>query len=312
MYHFTSKKALFGILESKRLWLINLKRMDDLSDRYYGLIFTITELCKMKDNEYVEPFFNNLSQSEMLEIFEKSTEKNIYSMSFCENLDNEHLWKNYAPGSDGVCIEFNEIKLQEYFKSTFDKEYLSIDGEDYAAADNEYENIIKFIEVQYQTEEIRKKMVKKLLNIFKEGQEKVLISTLSSIDLNHEFRNLLETLYEETGGVYKSQKYCKEKEIRLVFIDYYEEKQIMQHPIYRLFYEERKEILKKLGLESKGKKFDGEKYELDVSEIFNSELIPSIVIKNNDEEFITDLRNKLDSIGLIDTKILIKGKDYIE
>lgn len=311
MYHFTSKNALFGILESKRLWLMNLKRMKDLSDRYYGLIFTITELCKMKDNKYVEPFFNNLSQSEMLEIFEKSTKKNIYSMSFCESLDNEYLWEKYALGPDGVCIEFNETKLQEYFKSIYDEYYLSLDGEKYVDSGNKYEKVINFIKVQYGTEVLRKIMEEKLLNIFKKGQEKGLSDTLSPIYLNHEFRNLLETLYEITGGVYKSQNYYKEKEIRLVYKESYEIDSNGDYKKYDIFYREHYGILKKLGLLHEENKSD-DRYELDISEIFNSELIPSIIIKNNDEEFIIDLRNKLDSIGLINTKILIKGKDYIE
>ena len=53
LYHYTDIKGLKGILKSKKLWLVSLSEMDDISDRTYANLFATTALLSSSDENAV-------------------------------------------------------------------------------------------------------------------------------------------------------------------------------------------------------------------------------------------------------------------
>lgn len=97
---YTNLAATIHILTTKKITLLDPKFWDDGNDKHY--------LDKYKNN-------NNL--------------KSLLAICFSQEAETYHHWGVFAPGMDGVCIEFNKEKLLYFFTTGMmfkPIEYLSI------------------------------------------------------------------------------------------------------------------------------------------------------------------------------------------
>lgn len=273
MFHFTDKKGLNGILTSKSIWLTNTKELNDFSERIYANVLFTALLLKI-DDKNVKFLRNNLSTEDILYENFSVLECDTYSASFCKEFNNEHLWKNYADDKKGVAIEFNEQYLSEYFKNKFTTQMISLRPVFYGV------NVEQFL---------------KIINI---------VTGFSFGRTSNEIaKNRLHFALYIASGVFKDEKYKNEKEYKLYFKNEYVDNYVQKYPMYELTRIENEKNLKYLGL--KNEINDGKKRQmvLNLSEILNSKLIPSIVLGEKCNLNIKELRVLLDDLDLKDTKI---------
>lgn len=273
MFHFTDKEGLNGILKSKSLWLTNTKDLNDFSERIYANILFTTLLFKT-NNEDVNYLRNNLSIEDILQENFSVLECDTYSASFCKNFNNDYLWDNYADNKKGVAIEVNEQCLNEYFKSKFNNQTIS------------------FRPVFYG---VNKEQFLKIMN---------LVSSITiGLDSKKIAANRLYFALYIASGIFKDDKYKDEEETKLYFKNEYFDNYVQNKPIHKLTKFENDENLKFLGLAEE--KNNGQKRYLDLNllEVFNSKLIPSIILGEKYDGNIKELRDLLTSLDLKDTKI---------
>lgn len=273
MFHFTDKEGLNGILKSKSLWLTNTKDLNDFSERIYANILFTTLLFKT-NNEDVNYLRNNLSIEDILQENFSVLECDTYSASFCKNFNNDYLWDNYADNKKGVAIEVNEQYLNEYFKSKFNNQTIS------------------FRPVFYG---VNKEQFLKIMN---------LVSSITiGLDSKKIAANRLYFALYIASGIFKDDKYKDEEETKLYFKNEYFDNYVQNKPIHKLTKFENDENLKFLGLAEE--KNNGQKRYLDLNllEVFNSKLIPSIILGEKYDGNIKELRDLLTSLDLKDTKI---------
>ena len=113
MFHYTNEKGLYGLLSSKRLWLVSSGEMEDITDRFYANMFVTIALLRT-DDEDVKKIRENLDAKDIIQANMEALEIPFYSASFCMDSKNECLWEKYADRRKGVCIEFNEDYFYEY------------------------------------------------------------------------------------------------------------------------------------------------------------------------------------------------------
>lgn len=138
IWHYTSIKALYNILESKVLWLGNIKQMNDTREIEYFINKIVREGVKKKLE------LNNKKEKigQLDELFDKqikcNKDKSIYAMCFIEDKDNAAQWERYAQNAEGVSIgvdyktlekisqESSYLYLQPVFyeKSVLDHEHI--------------------------------------------------------------------------------------------------------------------------------------------------------------------------------------------
>lgn len=273
MFHFTDKEGLSGILKSKSLWLTNTKDLNDFSERIYASILFTTLLFKT-NNEDVNYLRNNLSIEDILQENFSVLECDTYSASFCQNFNNDYLWDNYADNKKGVAIEVNEQYLNEYFKSKFINQTIS------------------FRPVFYG---VNKEQFLKIMN---------LVSSITiGLDSKKIAANRLYFALYIASGIFKDDKYKDEEETKLYFKNEYSDNYVQNKPIHKLTKFENDENLNFLGLAEE--KNNGQKRYLDLNllEVFNSKLIPSIILGEKYDGNIKELRDLLTSLDLKDTKI---------
>lgn len=97
LFRYTSLPVLLDILSKKKLTLLNPASWDDRNDSYY------LELYKSK---------NNL--------------KTLLALCFTYKPETYHLWKVFSDGIAGVCIQFDEDKLLEWFDRVSEVGYGSV------------------------------------------------------------------------------------------------------------------------------------------------------------------------------------------
>ena len=273
MFHFTDKEGLNGILKSKSIWLTNTKDLNDFSERIYANILFTTLLFKT-NNENVNYLRNNLNIEDILHENFSVLKCDTYSTSFCKNFNIDCLWENYADNKKGVAIEFNEQYLNEYLKNKFNNQAIS------------------FRPVFYG---VNKKQFLKIMN---------LVSNITiGLDSKKIAANRLHFALYIASGIFKAEKFKDEEETKLYFKNEYLDNYTQNHPIYELSKIENYENLKFLGLIEE--KNDGKKRHmvLNLNEVFNSKLIPSIILGEKYDGNIKELRDLLDNLDFKDTKI---------
>lgn len=273
MFHFTDKEGLNGILKSKSLWLTNTKDLNDFSERIYANILFTTLLFET-NNEDVNYLRNNLSIGDILQENFSVLECDTYSASFCKNSNNDYLWDNYADNKKGVAIEVNEQYLNEYFKRKFNNQTISFRPVFYGVNKEQFLNIMNLV---------------------------------SSITIGLDSKKIaayrLHFALYIASGIFKDDKYKDEEETKLYFKNEYSDNFVQNKPIHKSTKFENDENLYFLGLAEE--KNNGQKRYLDLNllEVFNSKLIPSIILGEKYDGNIKELRDLLTSLDLKDTKI---------
>lgn len=100
LYHYTDANGLKGIIESKSLWLTDIKYMNDANELTYAQNL-IKNVVEDKSFEYSEhrPFFKKLEW--FSDPFEDSFD--VYATCFCEEEGLLSQWRSYG----AYCIEFD-------------------------------------------------------------------------------------------------------------------------------------------------------------------------------------------------------------
>jgi len=100
LYHYTSVDNLKKIIESRELWLTNIRKFGDAGE----YVHTVSQIC-------YEMNFSENSASEIMALIKEEMNLN-YACCFCEDPDNEYLWENYG----SVNIGFSYSKLLSVVK----------------------------------------------------------------------------------------------------------------------------------------------------------------------------------------------------
>ena len=104
LYHYTTKSALFGIMETKGIRISNVNYFDDRLELDFGIrlaIGKLKELCYRKN--YDEFFFT--IEHQILKFY--LNKNDYYVFSTCLNKDNSYLSKNYS-NQNGCIIGFEK------------------------------------------------------------------------------------------------------------------------------------------------------------------------------------------------------------
>lgn len=104
LYHYTSAAGLRGILESRSIWLSDIRSLNDPRELIFGQEVFLPRVC-----QWIEINFAGANKIALLDAvvqkFEADATKNqFFSASFCPEADSRHLWKNYADDGKGVAI----------------------------------------------------------------------------------------------------------------------------------------------------------------------------------------------------------------
>lgn len=129
MFHYTTIENSIKIFQSKKLWLVSSCEMNDVTDRFYANLF-VTVAILFSNDANAMLLRKNLEAKDILRINMKTLEIPFYSASFCENNNNDYLWKNYADNNKGICIEMDEKYLLNYFDTVVKDNYEPIDEND--------------------------------------------------------------------------------------------------------------------------------------------------------------------------------------
>ena len=126
LYHYTSPKALKGILKSNNLWFSNIYFLNDKSEMKYTYLLTL-ELLKNFKHTLVPDFYQKiLSRAEYMTCntyYEEESEifARLEYYVLCLSTENNclNLWSNYTKTNDktGYNIAFSLDKLQDCIDS---------------------------------------------------------------------------------------------------------------------------------------------------------------------------------------------------
>ncbi len=299
IYHYTNEKGLLGILNSKKIWLVSSREMSDITDRFYANLFATIALLK-SDDEDIMNLRDNLTVQDILDVNMKTFEVEFYSASFCNRSDNEYLWQNYADSSKGFCIEIDYDVLRKYMNDVLVKNYDKLDEYDEILESDK--DILKPREVSYGYPiDTFLDVIRLTKNIFGSNEH------IENQNIVHEsYRNWLLFTLLILSGIVKGTDFKNEEEIRLLFQNRYSEEYIKEHMIYSLNKMSLSKGLEELGLLKEAEQGQKKRFELNLVNNFNSELIPTIIVG---EEYNGDFKTLKDNIikaGLTNTKVIDK------
>ncbi len=191
-YHYTTIKALRGIVENNNLWVSNAMFLNDKSEIKYAVRFikkTIRQNTSIANKviDIIENFINY--------IVENSDQ--IFVLSTSSNKDSQLLWSNYS-NMDGYCLGFD-------FSRDWEKLYIKTKNGHKEKLD--YKKCIRVDRVIYDVRK-QKEFLKEPLQLinqhFKENPEGQLTQFL------HYFFHVLM--------MFKDPKFRHEEEFRIVFV----------------------------------------------------------------------------------------------
>lgn len=107
LFHYTTFDALEGILSNKEIWLGNLKYMNDRLEMEF--FFKSLEEALVKTHLKCTDTIKVLFKTQLNRL--KDTPTFAFSLSTTE--EDASQWDRYANGGRGVCIKFNQEKLEE-------------------------------------------------------------------------------------------------------------------------------------------------------------------------------------------------------
>lgn len=299
LYHYTNENGLYGILNSKSLWLVSSMEMSDISDRFYGNLFATIALLKC-DNEEVTLLRDNLTEKDILDVNMKALQTSFYSASFCKRNNNEYLWENYAGSNSGFCIEFNDNVLNEFINKIILENYEPLYHD---------EEITRFENDILNPRNVFYGYPEKLFIDANNITKKIALPDQKIINYdNHShkyYKNWLFYILLLISGIIKSDLFNREEEIRLLFQDFYSDYNIKFNFFYLLEKIRLINALEKLGLSAENNIDEKKKkLELKFGQYFSSELIPNIYLGYDCKVNIESLKELLQNNGLKNTKLI--------
>lgn len=122
LYHYTSPKALKGILKSNHLWFSNIYFLNDKSEMRYTYMLILDLLKDLKDkleNDFYLKIFNRAKYMTCNTYYEEESEVfarlEFYVLCFATEKNSLSLWSNYTKTNDktGYNIAFSYEKLKD-------------------------------------------------------------------------------------------------------------------------------------------------------------------------------------------------------
>lgn len=111
LYHYTTQKGLFGIIEDKCIWATDIRYLNDSTEWFGGIALFLKALKKEKEkreNSDEKKLLSLIKNSlETLKFFENEKMKNsVYLCSFSEDKDHLSQWRAYSSNDVGYNIGF--------------------------------------------------------------------------------------------------------------------------------------------------------------------------------------------------------------
>lgn len=282
-YHYCSIDSFFKIIESKSIWLSNSSVMNDFEENkiienFFPLMYSFFEKVKFK--EFIEPFY-----------FTFKKEPLIFCLS--ENKDSLSQWRGYANDGKGISIGFdiNQFKLNKETLSSdafFNFTIQRINKDKKITPEEEFDQNTTFQKVIYNKLE-QKKYLEKYFEKVKRISEK-----------ENFFIDLLIPIFSHNLArasiILKNHSFEEEKEWRIIHVPHENNtqgKKIKNSDlsISELKFRVSNNIITNYKI-------------LDFSKIFDSTLIPEIVIGPKcsvDEKILKDFlrSNNLEKTNII-------------
>ena len=110
LYHYTSLTGLIGVINNKSIWASHCEFLNDSSEFHHALAFakSYSNSIFMED-DYIAAFGWVVRDS-----LEKMQKHDVFVGSFSEKPDLLSQWRGYCPQGSGVCIGFDENKIQQF------------------------------------------------------------------------------------------------------------------------------------------------------------------------------------------------------
>lgn len=202
LYHYTSVDSLFEMFDKSirkddktcvkylELWAYPASKMNDINE--YRLF---TNKLKKKVKEYAQKNNHALTEKE-LETLEKLCQCNLYTISFTDKSESQHMWEYYGDNHVGICIEFDLDVIPPFYSSK--------DG--HLIMENAYNSLLtrcKYVQPEHL--EIEKDL---MIDIYKYIIDCGDSNVIKGVEIL--------TRLENTAIVYKNTNFSQESEFRFV------------------------------------------------------------------------------------------------
>lgn len=116
IYHYTDVNGLRGLIIDKKMWLGNLRQMNDAQEEFYFMQHLKEAVLDTKRDITTD------QSAELESLFELETNKiktsPAYVACYSQLKDDASQWERYADKGAGFCIEFNTNKFNEFIKGS--------------------------------------------------------------------------------------------------------------------------------------------------------------------------------------------------
>ena len=298
LYHYTNIKGLDGMLKSKCLWLVSSQSMSDITDRFYGNLFATVALLKSDDQD-IKLLREHLTAQDIIDINMQTFEVDFYSASFCNRSNNDYLWENYADSNKGVCLAFDDSFLRRHMNSVIIDNLEKIDEDDEITEHDKDLILPRKVEYGYP--------IDLFIKVIKDTKKMAISEDdcdFSDPLTKQHYKDWLLFSLIILAGVIKGKNFSQEEEIRFLFQNRYSDSYIKHSGIYALEKMRMIKVFELLGIDKEIKDEKNRRMELNLGSAFSSDLIPTIIVGNDIDENIIDLKEKIKQSGLSKTKLL--------
>ncbi len=204
LYYYCSMDTFSAIIKSKKVWLRDLRAMNDPSELFLSRIDISPEIIEQYKRQPFDIEFKGEKNERALERLLSplqlsyssgfNSTNNNYFFAVCMSDEENSLsqWRMYADNGSGVCLGFEKEKVQNFIKS----------NTNYSLQEIEYKNDVT---------EIIKTVGCTILEKIKKDY-----NSRKEIDLE-QFMNELQVQFMSEWTKYKTNDYKGERETRLVY-----------------------------------------------------------------------------------------------
>lgn len=272
LYHYCSVESMFNIIKSKSLWLSNSKQMNDSKESKWIEQYFYLIKNTYSDTKYGS-FINNTLNTY------RSNKPNPYLFCLSEDHDSLSQWRAYSNNATGVSIGFAPKQLNVKHQWPWENE--------------NFDYNISILKVEY-SKKSQEETILRLAEKYK-----------NDIKINKKFKAFSESTefaleLTDLSMIFKNSSFEEEKEWRIIHtpIDAIFSNQTIKYPdLSELKFRTTDQNIKTY-------------YELSLNSIFNSSLIPEIILGPKSQIDIPELIMFLKTNGLNNTKIVESKSTY--